>query len=101
MVMVTVQDFDVHPRVSHLPSEKPKLTRNFLLQALNENLSFSENPDSGCVERLARCGSVGEQEMRYAATVYHPSPAALNAHTGTPENLSHLGESARSIFQGD
>jgi hypothetical protein len=38
MVMLTVQ-------VRHPSGEKPELTGNILLRALNENLSFSENPD--------------------------------------------------------
>ena len=46
-------------------------------------------------------GPVLEQEMGDALAVHDPGAAALDAHPGAAERLSHLGERAGPVFQRD
>lgn len=101
IVMVAVQDFDVDASLGHPAREQTELTGHVLLQSLSEHLSFREDLDARRFQRLAGGGSVREEKMGDALTAHDPSPSAFDAHSRAAQSLSHVGESARPVFQGN
>ena len=101
MGMVAVQNLDVDASLCHPAREPTELTGHVLLQPLNEHVPFREDLDARRFQRLAGGGSVREEEMSDPFAAYDPGPSAFDAHPGAAQGLSHIGESAGSVFQGD
>ncbi len=80
MVMVAVQDFDVHAGLGHPSCNHAELTGDCLFQALYEHLSFCHHADANAFKGCAGCGCVLEEKMSYAIVSYDPGPASLDAH---------------------
>ena len=101
MVMVAVQDFDVDASLGHSAREQPELTGHVLLQPLNEHFLFGEDLDASRFQRPAGGSSVRKEEMSHALAAHDPSPSAFDADSSAAQSLSHIGESAGAVFQGD
>lgn len=91
MIVVAVKDFDVDAGLSHPAGELTELSGHVLLQSLNQDFPFLENSYTSRLERPAGGCAIREKEVGRAAAVHHPSPAALDAHPGATQGLSHLG----------
>jgi hypothetical protein len=101
VVVVAVKDFDVDTRFSHAAREKAELPGDILLQSLDENLAFVENANSGCFQCLAGGEPIFKEEVSDAYAANDPGPPSLDTHSGAAQGLTHLGKSARTIFEGD
>jgi len=101
VIVVAVEDFGIDAGRRHSARQQAKLSGHILLRALNEHFPFRDNSDASGLERRAGGNCVREQEMGDAATVDYPSACPRDAHPGAAQGLSHLGNSAGSILQGD
>ncbi len=72
MVVVTVEDFDVHAGFGHTAGEQAELARYVLLQALNEHVSFGEDADARGFERGSSGGAVFDEEVSDAFAARRP-----------------------------
>ncbi len=101
VIVIAIKHLDIDAGLCHAPREQAELTRYILLQLLDEHFPLFENLNTNSFECLARSSSVREEEMCYATSIHDPRASTLNAHTRTPQGLSHLGESAGTVFKKD
>jgi hypothetical protein len=99
MVVIAVQDFDVHAGLGHSAREQAELAGDILLQPLNDDVPFCEDADAGRFEGTSGGRAINEEKVGDASAVNHPRSAALDTETGAAQGLAHLGESAGAILQ--
>src|SRR5258705_6937289 len=109
MIVIAVENLDVHAGIGHPAREEPQLPRNALLQTHDHHLPHREHPDPGRFQRVTSDGTIREEEMRRAvgrfassvAAVHDPRAAALDTYPSSPERPTLLGERAGPILEGN
>jgi hypothetical protein len=99
MIVVAVEHLDVDAGFRHPSGELAQLTRNRLLESLNDDLTLSDHPDAGFLERHSRGRAIGEQEVSDTAPIDDPRPSTLDAHTFPSQRLAHLGKRTGPIVE--
>ena len=101
MVMVAVHRLDVHARVGHAARNLAELTGLRLVQPLHQHVALGEDADPGCLERAARGGSVGKEEVAHTCALAYEDAATFDAHARAPERLTHVGQGAGPVIEHD
>jgi hypothetical protein len=101
MVVIAVLNLDIDSRLSHPACDLAELAWLRLVESLNEHLSHIENRNASRLENGA-CGlAVFEEKVRDADAVHDKDAAALDAHSGAAEGLTHCGQRSGAILKFD
>ena len=87
--------------IGHAPGEQSELTRDILLQTLDQNISLSDNFNAGLGERVARCRCIFDQEMSNTFSFHDPRATAFDADARAAERFTHFRKCAGPILQND
>jgi hypothetical protein len=101
MVVVAVEDLNVHSGLGHPPAQRTELTRDSLHQLQDDHVTFLMNETASRFESVARCHAVLKQKMSDAGPADNPRASTLDADPGAAQRLTHFGQRAGSVFKGD
>jgi len=99
--MVAVKDFNVYSGLRHPACNPAELTRNSLIQPLNQYFPLFDHANARLFERVTRRCPILEEKVCDAVTVDDECASALDTHTGATQCIPHLCERARTVVEGN
>src|SRR5687768_10244694 len=97
--MVAVLRLDVDPGFGERPGDSAELAWYPLLEAADEDRPDRCGPHAGPSQSLPGSLAVLDQEMGAANAGDGEDPAAFQAHAGSAQGFTEVGESARFVRQ--